>query len=382
MINNMAPSPALTSVTSCRWMIPLFVILLITPFQAMSQNRDGEYLLSENTYNALSEINELLETERHTEALNKLRSLQQDVQGNEYEQAVVQQTMGYAYNALERFDLAADAFIRAVDSNALPADVSHRLEYFIAQLLAQTRNYDRAIHYLEKWFSEETDPGIDAYRLAAGLYYENGDHAQVIKYARTAISKSDKPDENLYQLLLASYFETKDYNNAADLLENMLQLFPANESYWKQLYSTYQLLNKDKRALAVYELAYRRGFLNKDEKEQLARLYLHLQAPYRAARFLQSEMEKGGLDKTKENLKLLAESYHLARETDKAIEAYGEAANLTGDGELYFRQGQLLFNRQRWTLAQAALQKALELGTLKQRAQAQLLLVLPLQSQQ
>lgn len=372
----MLPNPVsarLMAIAGCL-LLTLAISVLCSTVNAQGQDENDEYLLSESTYNTLSKINELLEAEKYSEALNRLQSLKQDVEGDDYEEAVVQQTLGYTYNGLQRYDQAAGAFINAVESDALPNDVSHRLQYFIAQLLAQVGDYKRAIEYLEIWLAEETSPDADNHRLAAGLYYETGNYKQVIKHARAAINKSTQANENLYQLLLASYFETRDYNSAAGLLQDMLQLFPDNKNYWKQLYSTYQLLDQGKKALAVYELAYRRGFLNPDEKEELARLYLHLEAPFRAARFLQEEMDNGEIARNAENLKLLAESYYLAQETDKAIETYGEAANISGDGNLYFRQGQLLTSQQRWEPAQTALRNALKTDTLKHRAQAQLLL--------
>ena len=354
----------------------LFCLCLSPAVLAQSSeagNKDEQYLLSESTYNALTEINKLLEAGNYKEALNQLRPLEQDV-SDTYEKAVVQQTFGYAYNGLQRYRQAADAFINAVNSNALPDDVSHKLDYFIAQLLAQTEDYQRAIDFLEQWFAEETDPGLDAYRLAAGIHYEVENYDRVIDYARKAINKSQQARENLYQLLLAAYFETRQYSEAAGLLENMLQLFPNEARYWKQLYSTYQLLNQENNALAVYELAYQRGYLNADEKEQLARLYLSQEAPYRAATFLEKELDSGGIKTTAENLKLLAESFYIARETDRAIEAYARAAELSGDPELYFRRGQLLINEQRWESAQEALQKALAAGQFEHRTRAQLFL--------
>lgn len=361
---------------ACKW--PLLILLtgalLTAPLHAQDEDGNGKYLLSESTYKALGEINELLQADRNREALTKLETLQKDVAGDDYESAVVQQTLGYAYNGLERYEQAAEAFVRAVESNALPPDVSHKLEYFIAQLYAQNRQYKEAILYLERWLDREDNPDVDAHRLAAGLYYEAGAYGKVSEHARLAISKSRKADESLYQLLLASYFETRDYSRAAALLEDMLQLFPENQTYWKQLYSTYQLLKQEKKALAVYELAYRRDFLSSEEKEELARLYLHLQAPYRAARFLESELERGAIERTGENLKLLADSYYLAQETDKAIEAYGRAASKTDDSELYFRQGQLLVKQEQWQEARQALLQALQGDSLKYRPQAHLLL--------
>ncbi|WP_259054099.1 tetratricopeptide repeat protein [Methylohalomonas lacus] len=356
----------------------LAMMLLLASATANGQSRedeDGEYLLSEPTYNALNKINEQLQDGNYNGALTALRKLEQAIAADDdYEQAVVNQTFGYAYNGLERYDQAAEAFIQAVESNALPADVSHRLTYFIAQLLAQTGDYNRAISYLEDWLAAEDDPGVDAHRLAAGLYYELKNYAGVIEQAQMAIRKSKKANENLYQLLLAAYFETNDYGRAANLLERMLELFPDNPDYWKQLAASYQFLDQDRKVLAVTELANRRGYLNSQEKLNLARLYLSQQAPYRAARFLEQEMANGRIEKNAKNLKLLADSFHLARETDAAIEAYGNAARAAGNPELYFRQGQLLVQEQRWQEARDALQQALQNNDLDHRAMAHLLL--------
>lgn len=349
-------------------------LLMTLPVHAQSRD-DNEHMLSEATYNALTEINKLLENENYNVALDKLRQLAQDIEAdNHYEQAVVDQTYGYAYNGLQRYDQAAESFIKAVESDALPTDVSHRLEYYIAQLLAQNNQYSKAITYLERWLADETDPGVDAHRLAAGLYYEVKNYQAAIEQAQAAIQKSQKANESLYQLLLAAYFETKNYSQTAVLLEKMLQLFPDNDNYWKQLASTYQLLNQERKALAVTELAYRQDLLNSEEKLNLARLYLSLQAPYRAAKLLHKEIDNGNIKRTSDNLKLLADSYYLAHETDAAITAYGEAASLSGDANLFLRQGQLLVQEQRWQEARAPLQRAISGANLDNRSMANLLL--------
>lgn len=336
-------------------------------------NNQGEYLLSEQTYKALNKIHEMLENERYDAALRELQLLDDRVSDNPYEQAVIDQTLGYAYNGLKRYDRAAGAFIRAVDSGELPPDVSHKLEYFSAQLLAQNEDYQKALTYLQRWFKAEPDPGVDAHRLAAGLYYQTRNYQGVVEQAQSAIRKSQRADENLYQLLLAAYYETNNYSQAAKLLETLLKLFPNNNEYWKQLASTYRVMQQDKQALAVTELAYRRGLLNAEDKLQLARLYLHLESPYQAAQFLQREIDQGKLDRTAETMKLLAESYFLARETEAAIAAYGDAARRFDDAELYFRQGQLLFNQQRWEPAYEALAQAVAADEFVDRARAQLL---------
>jgi tetratricopeptide (TPR) repeat protein len=133
-------------------------------------------------------------------------------------------------------------------------------------------------------------------------------------------------------------------------------------------------MDQDKKALAVNELAYNKGLLNEEEKLQLARLYLHLQAPYRAARFLEQEFENNGISRTARNLELLADSYYMAREMEAAARALGEAARLSGQGETYYRHGQLLVHLEKWPEAVASLKLAIEDNDLKYPGEAHLLL--------
>jgi tetratricopeptide (TPR) repeat protein len=351
----------------------LFGLLCLTAVSPVSAE-DGEYLLSERTHEALNEIHALLEENRYDQALTRLQTLRDRVQSNRYETAVVDQTMGYAFNGQGQYDRAAEKFIAAAESNALPRDVTHRLRYNIVQLLAQTGEFSRAVTYLERWFAEETDPSLEAHKLAAGIYHQVNNNAKVIEHARIVIARAERPDESVYQLLLASYFEEKQYSEAARLLQRMLVLFPDKNEYWRQLAGTYQLMNQDKKALAVNELAYNKGLLNEEEKLQLARLYLHLQAPYRAARLLEREFENNGINRTARNLELLADSYYMARETEAAARALGEAAELAGRGELYYRHGQLLVHLEKWPEAVASLKRAVEDNELQYPGEAHLLL--------
>lgn len=351
----------------------LLMLLCLSGIPAVVAD-NGDYLLTERTHEQLTEIHALIEESRYDQALSRLQTLRERVQDNPYETAVVHQTMGFAHNGLEQYGQAAQRFIDAVESGALPSEVAHRLRYNIVQLLAQTGNFDQAITYLERWLADEREPSIEAHKLAAGIYYQANNNAKVIEHARIVISRSSRPDESIYQLLLSSYFEEKRYSDAAGLLQRMLTLFPDRNEYWRQLAGTYQLMNQDKKALAVNELAYNKGLLNEEERLQLARQYLHLQAPYRAARLLERELERNGISRNARNLELLADSYYLARELPAAARALGEAAELSGQGNLFYRHGQLLIHVEKWQEALSSLQRAVASNDLENQGEAYLLL--------
>lgn len=341
---------------------------------AQNQQQDDQYLLSEATYQALDDINKLIESERHNDAVSQLQKLASRVADNAYETAVVNQTLGYAYNGLRRYEQAAEAFIKAADSNALPADVSHQLHYYIAQLLTQSKDYARAIRYFERWRSQESDLSLEANKFAAGLYYSAKNNSKVIEHARAAIRQSERAEENLYQLLLATYFEMERFSQAAELLEQMLALFPENKDYWRQLVGAYQAANNDKKAVAANELAYAQGVLDAKEKVQLARMLLYMEAPFRAARLLERELANNGISRSAENLRLLADSYLLAREREAAAKTFGEVAAVSGNAEYYYRQGQILAELESWDAAIEALENATRKNDFSEQAEAHLLL--------
>lgn len=354
--------------------LALLLCLISAGTVALAQQQDSEYLLSQPTYESLESINKLVEAERYNEAISQLQSLLPKVAGNAYETAVVNQTLGYAYNGLLRYAEAAEAFIKAADSNALPADVSHRLHYYIAQLLTQSEDYTRAIRYFERWQSQESQLSLEANKFAAGLYYAAGNNNKVVEHARAAINQSQRAEENLYQLLLATYFEMERFSQAAELLEQMLVLFPDKKEYWRQLVGAYQAANNEKKAVAANELAYAQGVLDEKEKVQLARMLLYMEAPWRAARMLEREMANGGISRTADNLHLLADSYLLAREREAAAKKFGEAAAVADNGEYYYRQGQILADLENWEAAIEVLQQAVNKNDFDELAEAQLLL--------
>jgi tetratricopeptide (TPR) repeat protein len=310
----------------------------------------------------------------YREAVDKLNALKESVSANDYESAVVDQALGYAYLGLDQADKAITAFARALERNALPPEVAHGLDYTLAQLLARQSRHQEAARHLARWFETGPDPAPEAHLLAASVYYELKQYRRTITHAQAAIRTSNKPQESWYQLLLAAHIETGELRPAAELLEQMLERFPDNKSYWSQLVGIYQRLKQDERALAVTELAYRSGLLDDREKLQLARMYLYLQAPYRAAQLLESELERGGISASPDSLALLADAWLLAQEHGRAAETLKQAVEESGDPEWYFRLGQILAGLERWQEAAAALERAVAAGKLKNIAEAYLLL--------
>ena len=337
-------------------------IVLITMLftNTLVHAEDDSYLLQSSTHAALTEIHKDMEKGDNDNALIKLKKLTLTEGLKGYDVAVIYQTMGFAENGLGNFNAAAAHFIKALSFQALPATVTHDLNFSTAQILIHIEKEKEGLKYLSKWFSNEPSPKADAHILAATAYYNLKDYSQLIVHVEKALSLNNNPPLNWYELLLAAYYENKNYKKAAGILETIISRYPDKTDYWLQLAGIYQQLKLEKKSLAIYELAYTKGILGKDEISQLVKNYLYLEMPYKAATILEKEMAIGDIEANKEMLTLLVDSWILAHEYSKAKSVFKEIIKKYNDDNTRLRLGQLYIESEEWDSAVSVLDVKLQ----------------------
>lgn len=336
----------------------LLLLLLLTLGNISLYAADAPALQAD-TYAVLNKVQQDMEKFNYATAKQKLVAL---LQGDlkTYDEAVAYQTLGYVENGLGDFKAAAIAFEKALEPDVLPEKVTHELRYSAAQLFIHMEQPEKGLRYLSQWFANENNPKADAHIVAASAYYQLEDYQQLIVHVEKAMRLNPTPPISWYQLLLAAYFETKNYQRAADLLEKIVVRVPDSRDYWLQLAGVYQQLDQERKALAVYELAYEKGLLKDNEIEQMARSYLYLEMPYKAAMLLEEELATGDLQVTKANLILLADSWLLAQENEKAESVFREIVNKYNDVKTRMRLGQLYIETEQWQQAVSLLDVKLD----------------------
>jgi tetratricopeptide (TPR) repeat protein len=154
----------------------------------------------------------------------------------------------------------------------------------------------------------------------------------------------------------------------------MVRLFPDRE-YWQQLAGIYLALKRDERALTTFELAYRQGRLSREQDLlQLTQLYLGRGIPYKAARLLETEMERGRIGTGVRNLELLAGAWAAARERVRATAVYQRAMRAGGDAVIGLYLADLYIQDERWQEAAEVLEATLKRDGLSEPGDAWLLL--------
>lgn len=349
------------------------LFLLSAPPISSHAEENGEYLLSEKLYQPLQEIQKLMDENKYPEARTKLAELLTRDLSN-YEKAVLNQTLGYIYNAMEQYSEALDAFVTSLEFGALPNDVTLNLTYIIAQLYAQQGNLKQSRDYLETWLNKTPRPGIDAHIFAATVYYQMEEYADMVPHLKQALRISEDPENYWYEMLFVAYYELEQYENASNTLVNMIKRFPEKSDYLLYLANTYLQADNNRKAIAVYELADKKNLLTELEIKQLVNLYLVEDIPHKAALFLEEKLGKNIIPRSRENLELLANSWIRSNEDDKALQVLNDIAQMSGDPDVYLRIGQIYFKQHRWEKAQAALEEANNIDDNNKNARANLLL--------
>lgn len=326
-------------------------------------------------FKRLTQAQEALAAEDYATTLAKLEEMKRSSRLNEHEIALMHQTYAYYYSEKEDFKGALREFEAAVATGGLPTAVELSVRYNIGQLYIMDEQYHKGIDTLNEWLTLVETPTPDAYILLANAWVQLEDYERAVPYAKQAVDMSvNKPREGWMKMLLSLYFQLERYPRAEGVLERLVRLWPKKQ-YWMQLSLVYATNEKEHEALSALEVAYGEGYLTESrELVRLAQMYLFHEIPYRAANVLEKGFRDERIEETEDNYELLANSWIRAQELEQALPPLGSAANLSEDGNLYMRIGQIHVEAEKWKNAERALSTAIQKGDLDRPGLANLLL--------
>ena len=329
-----------------------------------------------------------------TELLNNRENLKS------YDRSVMWNAWAYVYMEEKKYIQAMDAYTRLINEPEVTIGLRVGALLSLAQLNMVEKNYDKGIELILQWMSEVEKVTAQSYSLLGQAYYQTGDYNKSLSALETAVSMAEeegyKPRENWYVILAACIGELKkDIGEKESLLrqigiyEILVNLYP-KKLYFIQLGGSYGQLGREKDYMITLKTAYQKDFLDKEsEYLALSQLLLLNKNPYWAAEVLVSGQKKMVTivdDKTKEekivpvvkdtekNLKLLADSWRMAQEIDKAIPVLEKAAKISKDGKSYVLLGNLYLSEDKVDKAVEAIKKGLEKGKITKLSEVYLTL--------
>jgi|TARA_B100001093_G_scaffold236467_1_gene226542 tetratricopeptide (TPR) repeat protein len=361
-------------------------------------------------YEALELVNEEGEPDPDmkvvVEILTDLRNEKDSIKS--YDRSVMWNAWGYVYYSDEKYldAIKAYEYLMEEPEATIPLRVGALLT--LGQLHLSQENFQKGINYILQWMNEVETITAQSWSLLGRAYYSVGDYKKALSSLEKAISLAEvegyKPKENWYNIMAASIGELKDeigekesYLRQIDIYEILVNLYP-KKIYFIQLGGIYGQLGREKDYMITLKAAYAKDLLNREgEYLALAQLLLLNQNPYWAAEVLVSgqkkivtynetkideatgeevKIEKTGpvIKDNEKNLKLLADSWRMAQEIDKAIPVLEQAAKLSKDGKAYVLLGNLYLAEDKLDKAVDSIKKGLKKGKIDKISQVHLTL--------
>jgi tetratricopeptide (TPR) repeat protein len=272
---------------------------------------------------------------------------------------------------------------QSLANGVMPNDTYFQLKYMLAQFQVADEEYQPALDTLTKWRAEGKKETANSYALEGNIDYRLGKFPEAIAAIKKAQSLTDKPDPAWNQILMASYSQSGQGDQAAQVAQQSLAANPNDPKALDNAVAVLMQSNKNDEAIQVMEKARSGGNLkSEDNYVNLAKLYLiRAQSSNtdskpdatKSAQVLQDGMSKNIVTPSADNYLLLGEADELSDNTSGAVDAYTKALPTAKDGEAAIRGGQILLSQQKYSAAKSMIQQGIDKGV-KQKGAAYMLL--------
>jgi len=335
---------------------------------------DPKVSMSAGDQKLLNKAADLVNDGKSAEAQPMIEKVLGNSSASAYAQAFAHQLMAQVYYDQEKGAQSIEEYRKAIAFNALPNDAQFSLIYALAQTQVQEEKYQDALATLTDWEKQTGSQTADELALKANAYYRVEQFQPAIDTMKKAMSMTDKPNDSWSQILMASYFELNQFDQAAELVKGQLAKDPNNKKLVNQLATIYIQGDKDQLALDLMAKAKSQGLVTTNEDYvQLAKMYAAADKPKDSAATLKEGFSKGILQPTYDNYKLMGDVCTQSEDDACAIEGYGKASPMSKDGNVDYQLGYLMFYSDKSKDAVEALTRAISRGSLRQEGEAYLL---------
>jgi tetratricopeptide (TPR) repeat protein len=322
----------------------------------------------------LNKATELVNDGKSAEAKPVLEKVIANDHASKYAQAFAHQLMAQVYWDGDKGDDAIAEYKKAIAFDAMPNAQHFQLIYALAQTQLQQEKYQDTLATLTEWEKLTGKQSADELAVKANAYYRTEQFQPAVDNMKKALSMSDKPADSWTQILMASYFELNQYDQAAEVVQHQLDKDPGNKKLVNQLATIYIQGDKPQKALDLMAKAKSQGQITTSEDYvQLAKLQASAEKPKDAAATLKEGFAKGIVQPSYDTSKLLGDVCTQAEDDACAIEGYSKASPMAKDGNVDYQLGYMLFYSNKSKDAVDALNRAISKGGLRQEGEAYLL---------
>ena len=171
--------------------------------------------MSQQVYEKLTEVQELMEAKAYADGHAKLREMLQQKKLSPYETAQIWNLTGYAYYLEENYPQAINAYKRVLQQPELPEALQQSTLKTMAQLQFTIEDYDAALSTVRQLMAIVPEPSADVYMLLGQALFQKQDYKGALEPIQTAINMYQEqgrvPAENWLLLLRVCYYELNDF---------------------------------------------------------------------------------------------------------------------------------------------------------------------------
>ncbi|MEO1406047.1 MAG: hypothetical protein AAFV54_06105 [Pseudomonadota bacterium] len=345
--------------------------LLVGTGTAVAQGCDITEFGSDKGQLYLEAENELIANDNAAAALTKLNQLRAQ-ELNCYEEGAALGLSAQIKIANNDYLGAAQDLETSLSKGYISAENRTPLLLSLSQIYFAEDRLETGLNWMNQWLAAGGQPNRDQKWTLAAVYNKLDDNREALKWAEQVFAE-DGPNASrqVYDFLIFLYDANGELAKKAQLLEVLLERNPGDRQLWDAISGDYFKADNQRKAFEVQKAMYLGGILStEDELMRVVNFYNSFDVPFEAARILEKEMNAGRIDRNFEKLELLANLYQVAREHERAIPVIQQAAAINNSGAMYERLGRSYADLQQWDKAEESLQKALEVGGLKDRGLA------------
>ena len=228
--------------------------------------------------------------------------------------------------------------------------------------------FDEAGKLFEQGYLLATPREAELLYQAAIAYYQGEQLQRCRAVLEKLFNATHKREKSWIQLMIQVCYEQKAFARAEDLLTRFLETYPREKEYWKLLAGIQTQSGRYKAAAAALNLALSLGETKPQEWEELASLYLYLNAPLQAAHCLEKAAIPSAGPKQHD---ALARAYLRAHRYDDALRHFAAAISQDPTPARIIARAKALMADRRFAEAVKGLEQNME--TMSEPAEAYLL---------
>jgi tetratricopeptide (TPR) repeat protein len=252
---------------------------------------------------------------------------------------------------------------RAIAFDGLSNNEHYESMNLVAQMDLVDKQYDKSLAMVDRYLSETKAQDPESLVVKGNDLYRLKRYPEAIATLKSAIDQSQEPKQEWLNLLMASYFDSGQPQQATKIAEELIAKHPDDKAMQLNLAASYMQAGQEDKATALLEKLRAGGGLSQPEDyRNLYAMYLNHDKNKEGIAVIQEGLQKGALKEDYDTLNALAQAYWFSGQSDQAIATFRKAAPLAPDGETYLNLARALLNEGQMAAARQAAQQALDKG--------------------